>query len=232
MKPFVSIFARVPFFLSTLYNFSLHKTRQSIFPSLPQPVYLHLSDGLLCDAPVCTQDSSMFFVCPSGRSFAGHSHWANIKHQKAKKDVQKAKTFGKIACSIKTAVKLGGPDPSVNSLLAQHLEVARREGFPKDKINNLITGSGSDDTERIVYEGRGPEKILMMVVVETDNKNRSSQHVRSAFNKVGGLVGSAGSAAFMFTKDGVLQFKNPFEEDKVVARVHLSLHFVGLFGKS
>jgi transcriptional/translational regulatory protein YebC/TACO1 len=39
---------------------------------------------------------------------------------------------------IKTAVKVGGPDPATNSLLAQHLDAARRMGFPKEKITNAI----------------------------------------------------------------------------------------------
>lgn len=93
-----------------------------------------------------------YHLSPSRVTLAGHSHWgmfllllpmphtkiANIKHQKAKKDIEKGKTFGRIASLIKTAVKVGGTDPNSNSLLSQHLETARKMGFPKEKIAHAM----------------------------------------------------------------------------------------------
>ena len=43
--------------------------------------------------------------------FAGHSHWATIKHDKSDKDIKKSSLFAKLSKSISCAVQLGGPDP-------------------------------------------------------------------------------------------------------------------------
>jgi len=140
---------------------------------------------------------------------AGHSHWANIKHQKARKDIQKAAEFGKIAKSIKTAVKVGGPSVKDNPTLAQHIDSAKKIGFPKEKIQNAIksgmgTGAGSDE---VVYEGRGPGNTSVMVFVATDNRHRSTQIVKHIFSKHGGALGVPGTSAFFFKKIGVLVHK-------------------------
>jgi len=48
---------------------------------------------------------------------AGHSHWAQIKHKKAKIDAQRGKIFTKIIREITVAVREGGPNPDTNPRL-------------------------------------------------------------------------------------------------------------------
>lgn len=148
-------------------------------------------------------------------SLAGHSHWANIKHKKARKDNMKMVSFGKIAASITSAVKslpfnlnkiifsplfiVGGPNPSENNLLNIQLEAARKAGMPKDKVTRainkvkwtifiinltIIKAQGIGGTgDEVVYEGKGPNGTLFIVVCNTDNRNRTAQKVKSAFSR-------------------------------------------------
>ncbi|OBX36412.1 transcriptional regulatory protein PmpR [Halomonas elongata] len=58
--------------------------------------------------------------------------------------------------------------------------------------------------EEVVYEGYGPEGVAVMVEAMTDNRNRTVSEVRHAFNKQGGNLGTTGSVAFMFHRQGRL----------------------------
>lgn len=46
--------------------------------------------------------------------FSGHSHWATIKHDKAKEDIKRSNLFAKLSKSISAAVQAGGSDPGNN----------------------------------------------------------------------------------------------------------------------
>ena len=48
---------------------------------------------------------------------AGHSHWAGIKHKKARVDAARGKLWGKLERNITIASKQGGSDPSPNPRL-------------------------------------------------------------------------------------------------------------------
>jgi YebC/PmpR family DNA-binding regulatory protein len=148
------------------------------------------------------------------RSYAGHSHWANIKHKKERSDLIKMATFGKLSGSIKNAVRLGGANPIENPLLASYLDTARKIGYPKEKVNAAIRsglGEGPDGGgESVMYECRGSD-TTMMVFAHTDNKHRTTANVKTILNKYSdGIygVGGGGSASFMFIKEGILQVKN------------------------
>lgn len=43
--------------------------------------------------------------------FSGHSHWATIKHDKAKEDIKRSSLYAKLSKSISAAVQAGGNDP-------------------------------------------------------------------------------------------------------------------------
>ena len=55
-----------------------------------------------------------------------------------------------------------------------------------------------------------------MVDCMTDNRNRTAADVRHAFAKHGGNLGTGGSVAYLFTKQGVLSFAPGVNEDALM----------------
>lgn len=153
---------------------------------------------------------------------AGHSKWANIKHQKARSDAKKGKAFTRAAKEIITAVKLGGPDPKSNTRLRLALQNARAANVPNDNIERSIKKGSSQDVEAyhdVQYELYGHGGVGLIVEVLTDNKNRASSEIRIATNKRGGSIATPGSVAFNFERKGVITVaKNKAFEDELFVK--------------
>jgi YebC/PmpR family DNA-binding regulatory protein len=80
-------------------------------------------------------------------------------------------------------------------------------------------GAGADEGENyeeIRYEGYGPGGVAIMVDCMTDNRNRTAAEVRHAFSKLGGNLGTDGSVAYLFTKQGIISFQPGTDEDAVM----------------
>ena len=137
---------------------------------------------------------------------SGHSKFANIKHKKEKNDAAKGKIFTIIGREIAIAVKEGGPDPSNNSKLRDVIAKAKANNMPNDTIDRGIKkaagDAGSVNYERVTYEGYGPSGIAIIVEALTDNRNRTSANVRSAFTKGSGSIGTQGCVSYMFDRKG------------------------------
>jgi YebC/PmpR family DNA-binding regulatory protein len=92
--------------------------------------------------------------------------------------------------------------------------------MPKDTVERAIKrGAGADDGEHyeeIRYEGYGPGGVAVMVDCMTDNRNRTASEVRHAFTKHGGNLGTDGSVAYLFSKQGVVSFQPGTDEDTVM----------------
>ena len=69
---------------------------------------------------------------------SGHSKWHNIQATKNKADAKRANVFTKIGREISVAVKMGGPDPTINSRLADVIAKARSNNMPNDNIERSI----------------------------------------------------------------------------------------------
>lgn len=140
---------------------------------------------------------------------AGHSKWANIKHQKAKADAKKGKIFSRIAKEIISAVKVGGsPDPKSNPRLRLALEKARENNVPNDIIDrNIKKASNADQSnyDEVTYELYGHGGVGIIADGLTDNKNRMASELRIATNKRGGVIATPGAVAFNFDRKGVIQ---------------------------
>ncbi|GGY85168.1 YebC/PmpR family DNA-binding transcriptional regulator [Marinobacter zhanjiangensis] len=151
---------------------------------------------------------------------AGHSKWANIKHRKAAQDAKRGKIFTKIIRELVVAAKLGGPDPNDNPRLRAVMDKALTANMKKDTIERAIergAGGGDDDNyEELTYEGYGPGGVAMYVEVMTDNRNRTVAEVRHAFNKFGGNLGTDGSVAFLFSKQGILSYAPGTSEEQLM----------------
>ncbi|KAH0626416.1 hypothetical protein JD844_001382 [Phrynosoma platyrhinos] len=73
-------------------------------------------------------------------AFAGHNKWSKVKHVKGPKDMARSRLFQKLTMMIRLAVKEGGPNPELNSNLANVLEHCRSKSMPKSSIEAAITG--------------------------------------------------------------------------------------------
>jgi YebC/PmpR family DNA-binding regulatory protein len=151
---------------------------------------------------------------------AGHSKWANIKHRKAAQDAKRGKLFTKLIREITVAARLGGPEVEDNPRLRAAVDKALGANMPKDTIERAIKrGAGEDDGtqyETLRYEGYAPGGVAIMVDCLTDNRNRTVAEVRHAFNKAGGNLGTDGSVAYLFSRQGVITFAPDTDEDHVM----------------
>ena len=152
---------------------------------------------------------------------SGHSKWHNIQATKSKADAKRANIFTKIGREISVAVKMGGPDPSTNSRLADVIAKARSNNMPNDNIQRSIKKASGEinnvNYDSITYEGYGSGGVAFIVECLSDNKNRTAGDVRHAFDKFGGSLGTSGSVSFMFERKAVVVIEkaNGLEEDQV-----------------
>lgn len=139
---------------------------------------------------------------------SGHSKWNNIKRKKEKNDSQKGKIFTKIGREIAVCVRQGGPDPLVNSKLADVIAKAKANNMPNDTIMRSIkkaAGEGDNvNYEEITYEGYGPAGVAVILEIVTDNRNRTAGEIRHIFDKAGGSMGASGCVSWMFDKKGII----------------------------
>jgi YebC/PmpR family DNA-binding regulatory protein len=151
---------------------------------------------------------------------AGHSKWANIKHRKAAQDKKRGKTWTKLIREVTVAAREGGGDPGANPRLRIAMDKAFGANMPKDTVDRAIKrgagGGEGEDYEEIRYEGYGPGGTAVMVECMTDNRNRTAAEVRHAFTKYGGNLGTDGSVAYLFVKQGVISFESGTDEDRVM----------------
>ncbi|MEE9447500.1 MAG: YebC/PmpR family DNA-binding transcriptional regulator [Arenicellales bacterium] len=147
---------------------------------------------------------------------AGHSKWANIKHRKAAQDAKRGKIFTKFIREITVAARAGGGNPDDNPRLRTVLDKALGANMTKDTIERAITrGTGEGEgaaIEEVLYEGYGTSGVAVLVECATDNRNRTVAEVRHAFSKAGGNLGTDGSVAYLFNKQGSIVFSGVDEE--------------------
>ena len=138
---------------------------------------------------------------------AGHSHWANIKHKKAKTDARRGKIWGKCARAIMVAARHGGSDPDTNLALRYAIDEARFENMPRDTIERAAKKGagelGGVEYESLRYEGYGPGGVAVIADTLTDNRTRLASEMRLFFSKYGGNLGASGSVSYMFEHKGV-----------------------------
>jgi len=139
---------------------------------------------------------------------AGHSKWANIKHRKGRQDAKRGKLFAKLIKSIESAARTGGSDVSANPTLTTAIQKAKDNSVPKDNIDRAVARGAGDvdgvDYIEVFYEGYAPGGVALYVHILTDNRNRASSDIRSAFSKNGGNLGEPGSVGYLFEQKGYI----------------------------
>src|SRR6478672_6939169 len=125
---------------------------------------------------------------------------------------KKAKTNTKLLRDIALAAKSGGAEPAMNARLFTAIEKAKKESVPKDAIQRAINkGAGIGDDkltlEYVVYEGRAPHNVPVIVEVYTDNVQRTAPEIRVLFRK--GQLASSGANKFVFDSVGLVEAHHP-----------------------
>src|SRR4051812_23199963 len=137
---------------------------------------------------------------------AGHSHAKNIMRHKAVVDAKRGKLFSKLSRYIIIAARNGGGDPSMNLPLRYAIDKARSVSMPKDNIEKAIkrgTGEIADEVfDEVLYEGRAPGGVAVLVEVTTTNRNRTNGEIKKIFERANAEVGKPGSAAYLFDRKG------------------------------
>ena len=151
---------------------------------------------------------------------AGHSKWANIKHRKAAQDAKRGKIFTKLIRELTVAAREGGSDADSNPRLRAAIDKALSNNMTRDTVERAVKrGAGELDGQElitVIYEGYGPGGTAVMVETMTDNRNRTVSSVRYAFSKSGGNLGTDGSVAYLFTKQGVISYAAGVDEDSLM----------------
>ncbi len=151
---------------------------------------------------------------------SGHSKWSKIKRAKGAADAKRGQVFTKLGNSIALAAKNGG-DPTMNPALQLAVDRAKAANMPNANIEKSIkrgTGElGGDAIQEILFEGYGPGGIGIIVEVASDNHNRATTFVKTAFNKNGGNLAQSGAVVFQFTRKGVIGVK--YSGDSEVAQL-------------
>ena len=140
-----------------------------------------------------------------------------------------SKLFPKLGKAITVAAKEGGQDPEMNAKLRTAIQNAKAQNMPKDNIEAAIKRAAGKDAavyEEIVYEGKGPYGVLIMVECATDNNTRTVANIKSYFNRYNGALVPSGSLEFMFSHKAVFEFEKTDSID--VEELELELIDFGL----
>ncbi len=151
---------------------------------------------------------------------AGHSKWANIRFRKGLQDAKRGKIFTKLIREITIAARIGGDDETLNARLRDVVTKALKSNMKRDTIDNAIKrGAGGLDDNNMIemrYEGYAPCGVAILVDCLSDNKNRTVSEVRHVFTKRGGNLGTDGSVAYLFNKQGEILLQSAQEKEMVL----------------
>lgn len=140
---------------------------------------------------------------------SGHSKWANIKRKKAVVDAERGRTFSRLVREITSAARGGGGNPDGNVRLRAAIEKARDQNLPIETIQRAIQrgsrAAAGEGFESIQYEGYGPGGAAILLLLATDNRNRTAAEIRHIFTKHGGSLGESGCVAWMFERRGIVR---------------------------
>ncbi len=119
-----------------------------------------------------------------------------------------SRIFPKLSKAITIAAKEGGADPEANGKLRSAIMNAKAENMPKDNIDNAIaraSGKDAEEMKEVIYEGKGPHGVMVVVECATDNPVRTVANVKNYFSKAGGGMVPTGSFEFLFSRKAVFE---------------------------
>lgn len=138
-----------------------------------------------------------------------------------------SRLFPKLAKAITVAAKEGGEDPEMNPKLRTAIQNAKAQNMPKDNIEAAVkraSGKDAANYDHVLFEGKGPHGVLVVVECATDNNNRTVSNVKAAFGKSGGQLVPTGSLEFMFDRKAVFEIEK--KEDQPIDLEELELELI------
>lgn len=141
------------------------------------------------------------------------------KERKFKRWDKMAKQFTRIGREIAIAVKESGPIPENNPRLRTAIQNAKGVNMPKDRVEAAIKRASDKNTaafEEVLYEGKGPGGIGIVVETATDNPTRTVANVRMYFTRNGGELGKTGSLSYLFDRKSLFKVsKDNFDPEEM-----------------
>jgi len=149
---------------------------------------------------------------------AGHSRWAQIKHQKGAEDKKRGELFSKILSAIAAAAR-ENPNPQTNPRLRSLIERAKDNKVPQDKIEDAVARvkEMSAREKEFVFEAYAEGGAALLIEAKTDSKNRALAEIKKILGAYGAKLGEEGSVRWNFelTKDGwVAKFTHKAEAEE------------------
>ncbi|GFU07061.1 translational activator of cytochrome c oxidase 1 [Nephila pilipes] len=159
---------------------------------------------------VCKQNVQLNLVMY--RHMAGHSKWQNVKHIKAEKNRQKNLLSCKYVYLIGLAVRDGGPDPKLNTKLANIMDQAKKNNIPSSTIENALKRGGNKKNKYGSAEILSPGGCIIIIEYETDNISTIRHEIKTVCKKHGANVLSGeGRWRAVYEQKGIIkaiQLKN------------------------
>uniref|UniRef100_A0A674IAT1 Translational activator of cytochrome c oxidase I n=1 Tax=Terrapene triunguis TaxID=2587831 RepID=A0A674IAT1_9SAUR len=110
----------------------------------------------------------------------------------------------------------GGPNPDLNTNLANIIEQCRSKSMPKASIEVAIKGGDKGKSSSyLLYEARGPGGSALLIEVLTDNAKRAYQDVRLILSRNGAQMSDG--ARHSFDKKGVITVSGQDSQQRPVA---------------
>ncbi|XP_025063561.1 translational activator of cytochrome c oxidase 1 isoform X2 [Alligator sinensis] len=101
----------------------------------------------------------------------------------------------------------GGPDPELNSNLANIIEQCRNNNMPKASIEMAIKGVDKEkSTTYVLYTARGPGRSALVIEILTDNTRRTQQEIRLLLSRNGAVI--TDGVRHLFDQKGVVTVKD------------------------
>lgn len=143
------------------------------------------------------------------KRFAGHSKWANIKHDKAIKDAARANMFYRYSRMIRIAIQDGGStNPTMNSYLRTVIDQATKKNMPMSTINNQIKKFNASDAQlkRYFLEFKAQNRLFFVCEAYTENLAMFKQNMNTVLRKSGG---SFADVKHLFEEAGLVIVTKP-----------------------
>ncbi|XP_014459619.1 translational activator of cytochrome c oxidase 1 [Alligator mississippiensis] len=147
---------------------------------------------------------------------AGHNKWSKVKNIKGPRDAKRSQIFQKLSMMLRFAVREGGPDPELNSNLANIIEQCRNNNMPKASIEMAIKGVDKEkSTTYVLYTARGPGGSALVIEILTDNTRRTQQEIRLLLSRNGAVI--TDGVRHLFDQKGVVTVSRKDQEQRSVS---------------
>lgn len=160
---------------------------------------------------------------------AGHSKWAQIKHQKGAADQKRGALFSKLLNAIAAAARIE-PNPDFNPRLRTAIQTAKDNNVPQENIARALTraSSANEALEDLVFELYGPGGVAIVVSAISMNRNRTVAEIKKIAGDYGGKWAESGSVQWAFERhpDGTWspKFTPPLTSENIADLATLMQH--------